>query len=212
MNKTGSMALTSAIALITAILLGVVAVSVLSDSTTSTNSEQDLIERYNQIIDESVDEISTYIKITDRLGKYYGGPQKQKIEKIALMIKPLVSIDIDLSELTIEICNGKDVRILSFNGETDKIGSKSLFDHYLWDKIKEDCYSFIVTHDKDNSIIDYKTINKNSDMGFIIIKLPDDFQMKKGGVLLVSIFPGTGITRNIALEAPLPIKSVVSLD
>jgi len=212
MNKTGSMALTSAIALITAILLGVVAVSVLSDSTTSTNSEQDLVELYDQIVDESVDEISTYIKIPDRLGKYYGEPQKQKIEKIALMIKPLVSIDIDISELTIEICNGEKVRILSFNGETDKIGSQSLFEHYLWDKIKEDCYSFIVTHDKDNSIIDYKTINKNSDMGFIIIKLPSDFQMKKGDVLLVSLFPGTGITRNIALVAPLPIKSVVNLD
>ena len=211
MNKTGSMAITGAILLITAILFGVIAVSVLSGPSDE-KSEQDMIELYDQLVDESIDEISTYIKITDKLGKYYGAPRQQRIEKIAIMIKPLVSIDIDLSELTIKICDGNSVRVLSNNGEAKSIASNSLFEHSLWEKIKENTFSFIVTHDKDKSIIEYNKINKNSDMGYIIIKLPKDFYMEKGDNLVLTLFPETGITRTTLLEAPLPIKSVVSLD
>ena len=128
------------------------------------------------------------------------------------MIKPLVTINIDISELTIKICNGNTVKILSFNGSSEHIGSQSLFGHSLWDKIDENYFSFIATHDADKSIVDYNTINKNSDMGYIIIKLPRDFCMKKGDSIILTLFPETGITRTILLEAPLPIKSVVSLD
>lgn len=211
MNKTGSMAITGSIILITTILLGIIAVSVLS-SPSDSNSEEDMIELYNQIVEESIDEISTYLKITDKLGKYYGEPRHQRIEKIAIMIKPLVTINVDISELTIKICNGNSVKILTFNGISEKIGSQSLFGHSLWDNIDENKFSFIVTHDKDKSLLEHNTINKNSDMGFIIIKLPKDFYMEKGDNLVVTLFPETGITRTTVLEAPIPIKSVVSLD
>lgn len=211
MNKTGSMAITGAILLITAILFGIIAVSVLS-SPSSSNSEEDMIELYNQVVEESIDEITTYLKITDKLGKYHGEPRHQRIEKIAIMIKPLVTINVDISELTIKICNGNTVKILTFNGITEKIGSQSLFGHSLWDKIDEKNFSFVVTHDKDKSVIEHNTINKNSDMGYIIIRLPKDFYMKKGDSLVVTLFPETGITRTTVLEAPIPIKSVVSLD
>lgn len=211
MNKTGSMAITGATLLITAILFGIIAVSVLS-SPSGSNSEEDMIELYNQVVEESIDEITTYLKITDKLGKYYGEPRHQRIEKIAIMIKPLVTINVDISELTIKICNGNRVKILTFNGITEKIGSQSLFGHSLWDKIDEKNFSFLVTFDKDNSLIEHNTINKNSDMGYIIIKLPKDFYMKKGDSLVVTLFPETGITRTTVLEAPIPIESVVSLD
>jgi len=128
------------------------------------------------------------------------------------MIKPLVTINVDISELTIKICNGNTVKILTFNGITEKIGSQSLFGHSLWDKIDEKNFSFLVTYDKDKSIIEHNTINKNSDMGYIIIKLPKDFYMKKGDSLVVTLFPETGINRTTVLEAPIPIESVVSLD
>ncbi len=213
MSKWGSMAITSAILLIASLLIGVVAFSVLSGSTDgTTGSEQDIIELYNQLVDDSIDEISTYIQIQDRIGKYYGEPQHQRLQKIALMIKPLVSINIDISELTIKLCNGKDVMILRCNNKTDMIGAQSLFEHTLWSNLEENNFSFIVTHDKDKSIIDFKTINSNTDMGYIIIKLPEEFYMKKGDTLAISLFPETGITRNIVIEAPLPIKSVVYLD
>ena len=211
MNTSGNMAITGAILLISILLFGILAFSVLSDNLEGT-SEQDMTDLYNQLLDESIDEITTYLKITDKLGKFYGEPHYQKIEKIAIMIKPLVTINVDISELTIKICNGNTVKILSFNGSSEFIGSQSLFGHTLWEKIDENYFSFIVTHDTDNSVVDYNTINKNSDMGYIIIKLPKDFQMEQGDSLILTLFPETGITRTILLEAPLPIKSVVSLD
>ena len=211
MNNSGNMAVTGAILLISILLFGIIAFSVISGDIEGT-SEQDMIDLYDQLLDESLDEISTYLKITDKLGKYYGKPQHQRIEKIAIMIKPLVTINVDISELTIKICNGNAVKILSFNGSSEHIGSQSLFGHSLWEKIDENNFSFIATHDTDKSIVDFNTINKNSDMGYLIIKLPKDFYMKKGDSIILTLFPETGITRTILLEAPLPIKSVVSLD
>jgi archaellin len=205
------MAITGSIILITTILIGIIAVSVLS-SPSDSNSEEDMIELYNQIVEESIDEISTYLKITDKLGKYYGEPRHQRIEKIAIMIKPLVTINVDISEMTIKICNGNTVKILTFNGISENIGSQSLFGHSMWNSVDENKFSFIVTHDKDKSLLEHNTINKNSDMGFVIIKLPKDFYMEKGDNLVVTLFPETGITRTTVLEAPIPIKSVVSLD
>ena len=211
MNDLGSMAITGMILLIGAILIGVVAMSVIS-SGSGDMSREDLVEFYDQVVDESVDEITTYLQITDKLGKYYGAPHQQKIEKIAIMVKPLVSIDIDVSELTIKICDGNTVKILNCSGNAAYIGSQSLFGHSLWDEITENTFGFIVTHDKDNSLVDYNTINKNSDMAYIIIKLSEDFYMEKGDIMVVSLFPGSGIKRTTILEALLPMKSVVSLD
>jgi archaellin len=205
------MAVTSAILLISILIFGILVFSVLSGSLEGT-SEQDMTDLYDQLLDESIDEITTYLKVTDKLGKFYGEPHNQRIEKIAIMIKPLVTINVDISELTIKICDGNEVKILSFNGSSESIGSQSLFGHTLWDKIDENYFSFIATHDNDNSIVDYNTINKNSDMGYVIIKLPKEFYMKQGDSIVLTLFPETGITRTILLEAPIPIKSVVSLD
>jgi len=211
MNNLGSMAITSMILLISAALIGVVAMSVLSSGSGDT-SEEDLIEFYDQVVDESVNEIITYLQITDKLGKYYGAPHQQKIEKIAIMVKPLVSINIDVSELIIKLCDGNTVKILNYSGNAAFIASQSLFEHSLWDDITEKTFRFIVTHDKDNSLVDYNTVNKNSDKAYIIIKLSEDFYMEKGDIMVVSLFPGSGIKRTTILEAPLPMKSVVSLD
>jgi len=37
-------------------------------------------------------------------------------------------------------------------------------------------------------------------MAFIIIKLSDDFSMKKGETLTITLFPSSGVTRTISLE------------
>lgn len=73
-------------------------------------------------------------------------------------------------------------------------------------------FGFIVILDKDQSIIDYGTINDNTDMTYIIIKLPNDFTMKKGDTLELTLSPSTGVTKTINLKAPLPIKQIVALN
>ena len=207
MNSRGSMAITGVILLTSLILIGVAAASVLS-SETEEISEEDVEE----ILGDVLDEITTYLKITDKLGKYYGIPHQQKIEKIAIMVKPLISIDIDLSELTIKLCDGNTVKILSCNGNAEFIGSQSLFGHSLWDDLPDGTFGFIVTHDKDNSLVDYNIINKNTDMTYIVIKLSEDFFLENGDVLAVTLFPESGLQRTIKLEAPLPMSSIISFE
>lgn len=211
MSNRGSIAITGAILITSVILISATAASLLGSESEET-SEEDLIEYYNQVVDETIDEITTYLQITDKLGKYYGVPHQQKIEKIAIMVKPLISIDIDISELTIKLCDGNTVKILNYSGNAESIGSQSLFGHSLWNGLSEGTFGFIVTHDKDNSLVNYNTINKNTDMTYIVIKLSEEFALKKGDVLIVTLFPESGIQKTIKLEAPLPMRSIISFE
>ncbi len=70
----------------------------------------------------------------------------------------------------------------------------------------------MMANHKDNSLVDYNIINKNTDMAYIVIKLSEDFSLKKGDSLVVALFPESGIQRTIKLEAPLPMKSIVSFE
>jgi hypothetical protein len=72
-------------------------------------------------------------------------------------------------------------------------------------------FGILSTIDDDNSIINSHLINKNTDMAFIIIKLPDENAMNKDDSLVLTILPSPGIGRTVTLEAPLPIKNVVTL-
>ena len=211
MNNKGNLGISSVIILISFILISLTAFSVLSSDTsdeTSGTSE----EKIQQMIDESIEEITKYIQITDKIGKYYGPPRQQEIQKIALMIKPIFSNEIDISELTIKISNGNSIKILSYSSYAQPIDSNHLFDHPIWNDINENNFGLIATHDKDNSLSDYNVLNKNTDMAYIIIKFSPDFYMKKGDTMIVQLFLTSGIIKTITLEAPLPMNSLVSFD
>jgi len=210
MNNAGNLGISSVILLISFMLIGITALSVLSEDTTPTTGTTE--EEIEQMLNDALDSVTKYVQITDKLGKYYGAPQQQKIQKIAIMIKPMLSNEIDLSELTIKISNGESVRILIYSGHAETIGQNNLFDHPIWENTEENTFSFIVTHDKDNSLTEYDTLNDNTDMTYIIIKLPANYYMKKGDTMLVQLFPSSGITKTTLLEAPLPMKSVISFD
>lgn len=205
------MAITGVILITSIILIGATAASLLGTQSEDT-SEEDLIDLYNQVVDETIDEITTYLQITDKLGKYYGDPHQQIIEKIAIMVKPLISTDIDISGLTIKLCDGNTVKILNFGENAEFIGSQSLFGHSLWDTLPEGTFGVIVTHDEDKSLVNYNAINKNTDMAYIVIKLSEEFALKKGDVLVVTLFPESGIQKTIKLEAPLPMRSIISFE
>jgi len=131
---------------------------------------------------------------------------------MAILIKPLFSIDIDASKLVIKLNNGKQIKMLYYNRQAEFISSNSLFEHQIWTTMTDTDFGFIVILDKDQSIIDYGTINDNTDMTYIIIKLPNDFTMKKGDTLELTLSPSTGVTKTINLKAPLPIKQIVALN
>lgn len=207
MNNQGVTGIATAILLISFILIGATAASVIMGD--SGNNPE---ENYEEILEEALDEISTYIQIKDALGKYNSTTEEQHIQKIAILIKPLFSIDIDASKLVIKLNNGKQIKMLYYNRQAEFISSNSLFEHPIWTTMTDTDFGFIVILDKDQSIIDYGTINDNTDITYIIIKLPNDFTMKKGDTLELTLFPSTGVTKTINLKAPLPIKQIVALN
>jgi archaellin len=206
MNDKGNLGLLTGILLICFILIGAVSASVILNNTTSvTNTD------LNQLTNEIVDEISTYIQIKTVVGKFQTIQGNQQIQKIAILIKPLVSLNIDITHMIIKILTSEQLYILYFNGNVNPIGSYSLFDHPLWDTLVENTYTVIPIIDDDSSITTYHSINKNTDNAFLLVKLPDDSTMKKGDILEVTLIPSPGSERTIILEAPLPTTHVVTL-
>ncbi|MCK5111929.1 MAG: hypothetical protein KAQ84_00155 [Thermoplasmatales archaeon] len=205
MNNNGATGIVAAIMLGGIILIAGAAASVMMGNT------NEGLEEYEQILNEALDEISNYIQIKDIVGKYYSMEREKRIQKIAILVKPLFSIDVDTSEFIIKLTNGEQIKMLYNNGQTEYIHSNSLFEHPLWNDMRESEFSFIAILDKDRSLIDYNIINDNTDMAYIIIKLPEEFTMKKGDTMTITLFPSTGVTRTTTVKAPLPLQSIVSL-
>jgi len=203
MNNLGSTAIPAVILLISFILIAATMASIISSGSEGA-SDGDVEE----MLDDILDELTTYIQIKDTLGKYSVINDVPQIKQIAILVNPLISQDIDASGLTIKLCDGNNVYILNYSGQATYIGSHGLFGHPIWDDINETNFGFLVIHDNDRSLIDYDVLNK--DMAYIVINLSEDAAMAKGDAMEVTLFPSSGITRTIILEAPLPITSVVS--
>lgn len=207
MNNWGSTGITAVILLISFLLIGVTVASVITGETgVDVTTEEDL----EQMLDDVLEEITTYLQIKDKIGKYYNVDGQLRIEKIAIMIKPLIKQDIHISELTIKLCNGNNVKILGYSGNAEYVESNPLFEHPVWSNTTNNDYSFIATLDKDRSLVDYDVLN--GDMAYIIIKLSEDFTMVKGDSLIVTLFPSSGLARTTILEAPLPMNRVISFE
>ena len=200
--------ITTLILLISLILIGITVASVILGDAVGTTTEED----YDQLLEETIDEISTYLLIKDQKGKYYDISGEQRIEKIALWITPLVSQEIDISQLTIQLYNGETVRILTYNGNAEYLESNLLFEHSIWSNITGDNFGFISIIDLDGSLVGYNAINEDSDNAYVLIRLPEDMTLAKRESIIVTLFPSTGITRTTVLKAPLPIKSVVTFE
>lgn len=206
MNNQGNLGITAGILLIVFILIGAAAGSVIINETQNVTNP-DLYK----ITNDAVDEITTYIQIKNIVGKYENIQGQQCIQKIAIFIKPLVSVDIDIAKLKIMISNGDDLRILFFSGQVSSMNSNSLFNHPLWDSINDSTYGLLSTVDDDYSMTQYHVINKNTDMAFIIFKLPATAPLVYGESLKITLIPSPGTECTVTLEAPMPTTSVVSL-
>ena len=211
-DNGGSVGITTMIILIATILVGVIAASTMIAETTGTSPEDDLTELADQTVDDAIEEVTTYIDIPERYGKFYGQPGQKQIEKIALGIRSLISKTIDLSNLTVQLNDGEMIKTLFYSGYSEKTGSNSVFEHPIWDNISTEDFGFIVTRDIDYSIVDYDAITESSDRAYLIIKLPDDMKMSKGETIIVNLIPPNGIIRTIELKAPMPMKSVIIFD
>ena len=199
--------ITLLIVLISFLLIGMTVASVITDDTTDVTTEYDLDQMTNEIINE----ITSYIQIKDQKGKFSEINGEQRIIKVAILISPLVSQNIDLSHMTLQLDNGKTVRILTY-ATAEHLNSQSIFEHDVWDSLNESNFGFITICDLDNSIVDYNSINENSDNAYLVFKLPSDMSMEKYDEVVVTLFPSSGITTHTILKAPMPMKSVITFE
>jgi archaellin len=208
MGKSIMTGITALILLISLMLIGITVASVITGENSSTTTE----DNFDQITKEVMDEISTYIQIKDQKGKYCISNGEQKIEKIVLLISPLITQEIDISQLTIQLNDGESVVFLVYTGNAENLVSNSIFDHPIWNNINGSNFGFISIVDIDGSLVNNNVINDCSDNAYIVFKLPYDMTITKNEKLIVTLFPSTGITRTTILEAPLPIKPIVTFE
>ena len=192
MKNIGSIG-TTAIPLLSSFLLMGAASSVMF------GSSDDLSMDAEQIVNGVLDEITTYLKIEDTLGKYYNNNGTRRVEKIVILVKPFIKSAINISELTIKIRNNDDVILLRYSGSAVESDSGGIFENWIWDETSN-AFSIIVVLDKDRSLLDYNVMNE--DLVFIAVKLPDRFCMKDDETITISIIPSKGIIRTIVLETP----------
>jgi len=208
MSNWRNTGITMMILLVAILLIAITVSSVMTEQATSTTTDYDI----DQMTDEIINEITSYLQIKDQKGKYVDIDGEKRIQKIAILISPLVSQEIDLSQLTIQLDNGEIVRMLEYTNIADKINQQTLFEHNMWDILDGNSYSFITISDLDNSIVEYNILNENSDNAYLIFKLPSDMTLKKYDQLTVTLFPSSGITKIISLKAPMPMRSVITFE
>jgi len=203
--------ITVMILFISILLIGITVSSVLTETTTDTNSGDATDYNLDQITDEIVNEITSYIQIKDEKGKFSEINGEKRISKIALLVSPLVSQNIDLTQMTIQLDNGESVRILNYI-DSRNLESNSIFDHFLWDNLTGNEFGLISITDLDDSIANLDAMNENSDNAYLIFKLPLDMAMKKYDKMVVTLLPSSGITIHTLLKAPMPMSSIVTFE
>lgn len=192
MNNWGSTGIV-AIPILTSFLLIGAAASVMF------KIPDEMSEDADQIVNDVIDEITTYLKIDDVIGKYYNTNGVSRVEKIVILVKQFIQNTVNISEVTIKICNNNDVILLSYSGYAVERSSTPLFEHEVWDKTN-DTFSLIVILDEDRSLLDYNIMN--GDIAFIAVRLPDQFAMKDKESITMSIIPAKGIISTAVLETP----------
>ena len=181
-------------ALFTSFLLAGSASTIMMDDTD--NISRDAEKMLNDVLQE----ITTYIKIEDVIGKYYDPGGDRRIERIVIFAKQYINVPINMSEITIEICNKDDIVLLKYSGQAFEIGSKTVFQHHAWEALENNTFSVLVTNDEDKSLLDHDTMN--GDLIIIMIPLPEQFKMKNRESMTISIIPDKGIITSVYLETP----------
>lgn len=192
MNNKGN-AVTSTIPILVSMLVAGAA-----SSTMMTQDAGDLSDQLQQTVQDSLDTITTHLNIKDALGKYTDNTQGRHIEKIMLLLQPLIETNIDISKITIKLTNTHDTTLISYSGQTAYHDSSApLFENTLWEQTKNS-FSVLALIDDDDSITTYDIMN--DDTAFVLINLPPTFSITKDQSLAVSIIPERGITTSIILE------------
>jgi len=204
MTSYGSLGILALALVITLIFLAATVKSVANtNQTTSTESLE-------EITTEVTNDLTSYIKVQQIIGKFEPGTSHPGLQQLAINIRPLVTGTIDLSQMKIELITPSDLTLFSYQ-DASMFSGGPLFSNSAWDQLIPGTYSMLVTVDDDASIISSHTLNKNTDAGFLIIKLPDTMRLSPKETYQLILMPTPGQTRQFALDVPLPTTAPVTL-
>jgi archaellin len=192
MNNHGVAGVT-AITLLGGVVIASAASSVVLQSSETLSSTAD------QMINDIIKGITTYLSVDDIMGKYYITNGTRQVERIVLLLKQPVKSPLDLSEITLKLSNNDDVILLQYSGHAAEYNSKGMFDNQVWETMN-DTYGVIIVHDKDHSVTEYHVMN--DDIIFLAIQLPSQFTMGDGESITIAILPDNGIITTLVLETP----------
>jgi len=201
--------------LITVLLLSMVLISLttlsLVNTVVNTGSAELTEDDVTALINDVVDDITSYIRIKDVLGKYCRVNGTYVIQQLAILIQPLVPTELEMTTVPLQLYGNDYVQFLYYPGDmSDALGSNTLFDHPLWNKVNATVYGILSIHDTDKSLVTYDMMN--DDMAYLLVKLPKAYQLEKGESLTLTLFPETGFQKTVTLTAPLPMKSIVRFE
>jgi len=204
-RKSHATAAIPLLALLVAILF--IALTASSMITTETIDSE---EEFEQYLNDTLDEITTYLKIQDAYGKYTT-TSPPKLTQIAILLSPLFHNTINISQWIVQIQSTNTLLIQTYNFSSAALGSNTVFDHPIWNDLQINTFGIISIFDHDASLDKYHSFSDTTDQAFLIIKLDENQALSKGEHVIISLTPGTGVKKTIEFKAPLPTKSIVTL-
>jgi archaellin len=192
MNNYGTTGIT-AITLLGSVLMASAATSIMMQNT------DDISATTEQAVSDIINEVTTYLKINDVMGKYYTDNGARKVERLIILLEQPTQTSVIMSDLTIKLSNDNDVILLGFSGQAARYTSEGLFANSVWGNTTN-TFSLIVINDDDDSIIQHQVMN--GDTAFIAINLPPIFCLGDDQSLTLSIIPSKGLVRSVLIETP----------
>jgi archaellin len=162
------------------------------------------------MVEDVVNEITSYIQVKSILGKYYSHEGTYTIQKIIMLVTPLFHINYELSNLIVQFQTKNSIIDLYYD-ENPITPNGDLFSEKNWINNNNSQYSCFITLDKDESVKQFHVLNDPTDMLYLTINLPKEMYIHKGESAKISLIMGTGIIRTISIQAPIPTSSIVEL-
>jgi len=189
---------------IVSLFLITVTASTIINTNTSVSSED-----INQYVEDTINEITRYIQIKQIYGAFTTH-KPYSLSKIAIMISPLYSNDIDISNLMIQIQTHDSLSIYTYSDQVIALENNDVFTHPIWNQLTNRSFGIISMIDKDKSLIHHHVLSDASDLGVLTIPIEDGI-IQKGDDVTICILSGDSIQKTISFKTPLPINKIVDL-
>ncbi len=191
------------IVLITSVIaIGATAGSIFIKNQTTANNALD------QAVTDITNDLTTYLKIDQIIGKY---DTPNGIQRLAIHIRPLITGTIDLTKIQLQLTLPDDAFILPYRDVPKDEPTNALFHNPAWDQFKPGSFTIQMITDDDGSALAAHTLNKNTDAGFLLVKLPEQTYLRPYDTLQLTITPTPGQQQTFTFDVPYTTNSLVTL-